>query len=167
MPRTVFRRLNRGDNQDISVEKLEAPRSELLDPGSYDVEVTEARLVTSARSPGNVSIVLRLRLPDSGAVVETRPTWVSGPNANRGPMAARNQHLVSDLLAAVGIAETDYTTFTNPVLANLVGKVFAVELAIDRGALADRFNRITRVDGLVINDTEPTVLPFRSGSAAE
>jgi hypothetical protein len=99
--------------------------------------------------------------------VDSRPAWVGGPHADRGTLAGRNQRIVADLLSAAGIEEADYAAFTDAVLANLVGKVFAVELGVDRGKLAASFNCIVNVYGLVVNDAEPAVLPFRSNPAAE
>jgi hypothetical protein len=165
--REVFRRPNRSDNQDLSVAKLSGPRPELLDPGPYDVVVDEARLIASPRSPGNISVVLKLHDADTGTVIETRPAWIAGPNAGRGPMAARNQRIISDMLDAAGTPADSYERFTNELLANLVGKTFAVELGIDQGRLASSFNIITRIDGLVVNDDAPSVLPFKSAAAAD
>jgi hypothetical protein len=163
MARTVFRRPD-STTDDISVTKSTEPRPQLFDPGSYDVEVTEARLVTSRRSPGNVSVALKLRLPDSGTAIDTQPMWIAGPRAGQGPLASRNQRIIEDLLACIGIEED---TFTNAQLAQLVGKTFAVELSLDQSRLGTAFNTIAHVAGLVVPENEPTVLPFRSGSAAE
>jgi hypothetical protein len=167
MVREVFRRPGKGGNDDLSVAKLSGPRSELLEPGSYDVVVDEAWLIASRGSVGNISVVLKLHDADTGTVIDTRPAWIAGPNAGRGPMAARNQAIISDLLSAAGIEEADYTAFTSTLLTNLVGKTFAVELSIDRGKLAASFNSIVRVDGLVVNDDAPSVLPFKSAAAAD
>jgi hypothetical protein len=165
MPREVFRRPGQGSNTVLSVTKQTAQRPELVEPGAYDVLVEEARLV--GRPGSNVSVALKLRTTDTQTIVDTRPLWIGGPHADRGPMAARNQRIVSDLLTAAGIDDDSFTTFTDAVLANLVGKVFAVELGIDRGKLASSFNCIARVDGLVVNDAEPSVLPFKPTAAAE
>jgi hypothetical protein len=167
MPREVFRRPGKNDGRELSVAKSTTQRPELLDPGQYDVRIEEARLVGSSHSSGNISVALRLREVDSRAIVDTRPLWIGGPHADRGPMAARNQRIVSDLLAAAGIDDDSFTTFTDAVLANLVGKVFAVELGIDRGKLAASFNSINRIDGQVVDPDEPAVLPFTSAAAAD
>jgi hypothetical protein len=167
MPREVFRRpTSKLNDADLSASKPTGPRRELVEPGDYDVVIDQAHLVKGRDDPRNRSVALELRDLDSGKVIDTRPLWVAGPNADRGPMASHNWGIVADLLNEIGVAEQSYPTFTNPLLSQLVGKMFSLEIGIDRGRDGKKCNNVLRVNGRLADaaDDGPDVLPFSSAA---
>jgi hypothetical protein len=173
MPRVTFRRLSKTGNSDgsddLSATKIKQ-RRKLFDPGEYDVTASKAELVTNKRRTGDVSVALELHDADNPhELIDLRPLWVAGPNADRGTLAERNQGILIDLLTAAGVAESSYSELTNTVLNSLIGKTFGVELGIDQGRMGGTFNTIVRVFGAVEDEDETAapVVPLKPAATAD
>ena len=64
------------------------------------------------------SVVLDL-IEESGGRVDTLPLWVDGPNAGVGDLAARNQHIIAQLLTLAGLPTAGNVGTLIPKLAGL------------------------------------------------
>jgi hypothetical protein len=161
MAREVFRRSNKPTMRKLSVSTESVARRSLVDPGDYLATVKKALLIEPRRD-GNISVVLELVDPESDNYYDTRPLWVSGPNAGNGNMAARNVGIVCDLLKVIGIPPTAYKELDDELLARLVGKTFELTLGLDRGSRGGAFNVIARVNDAIDPDD---VVPFPNPAA--
>ena len=168
MARDVFRRTSSSGATkgplSVAVTELAQRRRVLCDPGVYWGTIEEATLVESARRGGNVSIALTIRNAgvDVPVLFDLRPLWISGPNAHRGNMAARNFGIVADLLAAAGVAAADsYTELTGDMLGRLRNVTFELRLAAEEGRDGRTFNVIDAVFGRIDPDlgTAPAASP--------
>src|ERR1700745_4057254 len=83
---------------DITIDfgAASAQIARVLDPEVYSLRIESARVVQNNR---NTLAALELMELESAAHVATQPSWVDGPNANAGRLAAENRHLIAQLLA--------------------------------------------------------------------
>ena len=88
----------------------------LFEPGEYRLRIDSARVI---KNDQNVSVVLNLIEMESGSRVDIRPLWVDGPNAGAGDLAAKNQHLVAQLLSLRGLSTKGSVGVLIPQLAGL------------------------------------------------
>ena len=88
----------------------------LFEPGEYRLRIDSARIIQNNQ---NVSVVLSLIEMESGSRVDIRPLWVDGPNAGAGDLAAKNQHLIAQLLTLRGLPTAGNVGDLIPQLAGL------------------------------------------------
>jgi len=88
----------------------------VYEPGEYRLRIESARVIQSNR---NVLIALDLVELESGGRVDTLPLWVAGPNADAGDLAAKNQHIIAQLLTLVGLPTEGNVSVLIPKLVTL------------------------------------------------
>jgi hypothetical protein len=86
-------------NITIDFGAASAQIARVFDPEVYTLRIESARVVSKNE---NTLIVLDLVEVETGARVALQPVWVDGPNANSGPLAAENKHLIGQLLELAG-----------------------------------------------------------------
>jgi hypothetical protein len=107
----------------------------VVEPGHYQLRIDSARAVGSSR--GNVSIVIDATEPESEALVDIQPLWISGPNGNNGRLAAANQLLLAQLFELAGVdANSDIALAEE--LPKLEGLVFEARLELITNASSGR-----------------------------
>jgi hypothetical protein len=99
---------------DFGAAATKIPR--VYEPGEYRLRIESVRIIQSAR---NVLIALDLIELESGGRVDTLPLWVDGPAANAGDLAAKNQHVIAQLLTLAGLPTAGNVSSLIPKLAEL------------------------------------------------
>jgi hypothetical protein len=100
----------------------------IFEPGFYQLRIDGARLVMG--NADNVSVALDLIELAGNALVDSRPLWIDGPNANVGRLAAENQNLLARLLQLAG-QNIDGDINVAEAITKLVGLVFEGRLALE------------------------------------
>jgi hypothetical protein len=109
---------------DINFGAAGAKLPKVFEPNEYRFCIQSARVLESSEI---ILIALDLVELESGGRVDGLPLWVDGPNASVGDLAARNQHIVAELLRLAGLPTAGKVGVLIP---KLQGLQFAARLAL-------------------------------------
>ena len=133
-------------NLDFGAAATKVPR--VLEPGEYRLRIESARAVQNGQ---NIFVALDLVEATGGVRVASGLLWVDGPNAEVGPYAAENRHLVAQLLTLAGQPTTGNV---NALIPQLAGLEFDARLILKRDSAAAapptrslKFTPMVRHDG--------------------
>lgn len=124
--RKFVRQKANGNGADVALDfgAAAAKLPKVFEPDEYRLCLQSARIIQSDQ---NVLVALDLVELESGGRVDGLPLWVAGPNADVGDLAARNQHVIAQLLTLRGLPTSGNVT---TLLEKLAGLEFDARLAL-------------------------------------
>jgi hypothetical protein len=115
-----------GNAADVALDfgAAAAKVARIFEPDEYKLRVQSARVIERNE---NILVALDLVELESGGRVDGLPLWVDGPNADVGDLAARNQHVIAQLLTLRGLPTSGNVP---KLLEQLAGLEFNARLAL-------------------------------------
>ena len=140
--RKFVRQKSNGNAADVNIDfgAAAAKLARTLEPDEYKIRVSSARVIQHNE---NVLVALDLVDRESGGRVDTLPLWVAGPNASVGDLAAKNQHVIAQLLTLAGLPTSGNVGTLIPKLAGLEFDA-RLALAVD-GRSGRTHNELTEI----------------------
>jgi hypothetical protein len=116
--RKFIRQKSNGNAADVNLDfgAAAAKIARVFEPDEYKFRVQSARLIQRNE---NILVALDLVELESGGRVDGLPLWVDGPNAGVGDLAAKNQHVIAQLLTLAGLPTAGNVGTLIPKLAGL------------------------------------------------
>lgn len=124
---------------DLDFGAAAAKVARVLEPAEYRLRVESARVV---RSGENISVALDLVMADGRGRVAGGLLWIAGPNADVGPYAAENRHLVAQLLTLAGQPTRGDI---NTLIPQLAGLEFDARLILKRDSSGRTYNVLAEI----------------------
>ena len=124
--RKFVRQKSNGNGADVNLDFSAAANkiARTFEPDEYRIRVESARVIQHNE---NILVALDLVELGTGGRVNNSLLWVSGPNAGVGDLAARNQHIIAQLLMLRGLPTSGNVT---TLLEQLAGLEFDARLAL-------------------------------------